>query len=340
MPLLLVITSYTIVQSLLLSVRFLVQKNRHFRGLVFSLLLILIALDISNSLSFFTDVIFEYPHLLRIQTPLTFLYGPALYFIISSYYTKNEFSQKDLLHLIPFALILLSLIPVYMLNGQEKILYLNALNEPGNQQSLIYGLLRRVHIFIYLMASLAVVHKLKINRRSAMRIWIAFFGIWLISMYRLIFDFELSSVYLDMIYINAVIIYFAFIFSNEIKIKQAMDGHEITELADIMKQVNEHLVENEGYKNNMISVSSLSKKLRLQKYKLSKAINLETGMHFFDYLNKLRVEKAMELLRSESGKKIDDISVEVGYNSISTFNTAFKKIVKMTPREFRKLSTS
>ena len=50
-----------------------------------------------------------------------------------------------------------------------------------------------------------------------------------------------------------------------------------------------------------------------------------------------RVEEAKSILKTDLGKKltIEEVAEQVGYNSKSAFNTAFKKITSQTPSEFR-----
>ena len=56
--------------------------------------------------------------------------------------------------------------------------------------------------------------------------------------------------------------------------------------------------------------------------------------NFSDYLWRLRVEKAKELLRSTS-KPIEEICIEVGYENVSSFRRKFKKEEGMTPSQYR-----
>ena len=51
-----------------------------------------------------------------------------------------------------------------------------------------------------------------------------------------------------------------------------------------------------------------------------------------------RVEHAQKLLREDETSKItvEELADRVGYNSKSSFNTAFKKITSKTPTEYRK----
>ena len=75
---------------------------------------------------------------------------------------------------------------------------------------------------------------------------------------------------------------------------------------------------------------------------LSILINHNLNQHFFDFVNGYRIRKAMEILQNpkKSELTILEILYEVGFNSKSSFNTAFKKHTGITPTEFRKKHSS
>lgn len=60
-----------------------------------------------------------------------------------------------------------------------------------------------------------------------------------------------------------------------------------------------------------------------------------TGKTAVEYINTVRVQKAIDLLKN-SKLSILDISLEVGFNTISNFNKTFKLITGFTPRDYRK----
>lgn len=60
-----------------------------------------------------------------------------------------------------------------------------------------------------------------------------------------------------------------------------------------------------------------------------------TSRTFVEYLNSVKISKAMELLKS-TDKKIIDISCEVGFNNVNHFNRIFKQQVGKTPLKYRK----
>jgi YesN/AraC family two-component response regulator len=60
------------------------------------------------------------------------------------------------------------------------------------------------------------------------------------------------------------------------------------------------------------------------------------GMSFNEYLQKKRIEQSCRLI-SNTEKKITEIAEIVGYRDVKFFNQIFKKHLKMTPREFKKI---
>ena len=62
-------------------------------------------------------------------------------------------------------------------------------------------------------------------------------------------------------------------------------------------------------------------------------------MTFKTYLNQIRIESAKTLLKTTSLKSYE-ISEKIGFDDSSYFNELFKKIVGMTPNEFRNVSSA
>ena len=58
------------------------------------------------------------------------------------------------------------------------------------------------------------------------------------------------------------------------------------------------------------------------------------GMTSVEYINNYRLERSAYLL-SSTDKSIMEISMDVGFNSVSYFNKLFKIKYKLTPKEFR-----
>lgn len=61
-----------------------------------------------------------------------------------------------------------------------------------------------------------------------------------------------------------------------------------------------------------------------------------TGLSFLEYLSKIRIEKAKELLK-ESDLRVQDVCIMVGYSDVKYFSKLFIKYTGLKPKEYRKI---
>jgi ligand-binding sensor domain-containing protein/AraC-like DNA-binding protein len=108
------------------------------------------------------------------------------------------------------------------------------------------------------------------------------------------------------------------------------DSKHLLELKDLLE-------EKKIYRDDGLSLKSLSYQLNVSDRYLSQLINEKLNKSFFDLINFYRVEDAKQMLLAEVGEKrnILEIAFEVGFNTKSAFNRAFKKHTRMTPSQFR-----
>lgn len=69
----------------------------------------------------------------------------------------------------------------------------------------------------------------------------------------------------------------------------------------------------------------------------SRTFRERTGKPPFEYINHLRIQRACILLK-RTDRSILDIAYDVGYNNLSFFNRYFRKVMNMSPREYRDAS--
>jgi AraC-like DNA-binding protein len=79
----------------------------------------------------------------------------------------------------------------------------------------------------------------------------------------------------------------------------------------------------------------LADQLKATVHTLSPVINDGLNKSFFEMTAEYRIEEAKRLLKEKSNIKVEEIAEEVGYNSKSSFNAAFKKLTGQTPSEWR-----
>lgn len=93
----------------------------------------------------------------------------------------------------------------------------------------------------------------------------------------------------------------------------------------------------QAYKNSYLNRETVSTFTGIREEKVSEIVNGVFKKNFNDWINDYRIEEAQDLLL-HSDLSIKEICFEVGFNSKSAFNTAFKKRLKLTPSEFRNQS--
>ena len=89
--------------------------------------------------------------------------------------------------------------------------------------------------------------------------------------------------------------------------------------------------------NTDISLDEISDQVALNKSYVSYLFKKKTNSTLIEYVIKLRIEKAQELLR-DTNLKIYEIAHMVGYSDFKYFNRVFKKITSITPTEYRNYS--
>lgn len=90
------------------------------------------------------------------------------------------------------------------------------------------------------------------------------------------------------------------------------------------------------YLDDRLTLQKLAEQIGLPEKQLSLLINQHAGKHFFDFINKYRIEDAQALLKQDHRLTVLEVLYQVGFNSKSSFYTAFKKETNLTPTDYRK----
>ncbi|WP_346206974.1 helix-turn-helix domain-containing protein [Caldifermentibacillus hisashii] len=103
--------------------------------------------------------------------------------------------------------------------------------------------------------------------------------------------------------------------------------HGKTNMIEVLKHIEEHYVD--------CTLTDLAKKFNFNANYLGNLLKEETGKTFLELVQMQRMVRASVLLKNTK-KNIDEIAIEVGYDSTSFFHRKFKQYFGCTPSQFRK----
>lgn len=339
-----------------------------------SLALILIGqfLLIWDYFSIANQLYLKVPHLSLLSYVFQFAYAPLFYFIIKSLVqVAQPFRRRDLLHFIPAALhFCYGLLSYHHLASADKIQYINQLQqqiqhlpEKVDVLYLAFNLLLSLQLIIYIVSSFRMIRQYRpsnlyveeISPEQLKRLFFSILGVLLIilvSSLNLTYLIAQSTNYknlrpIALILLSAYLFYVAyFVIAHQKAFEKPIKKYDSSSLnaatrTRTVDQLIQHMQDNKPYRSPQLNLKDLAQQLSVPDRQLSQAINEHYGYNFYEFLNFYRIEEVKKHLHDEqfSHYSILAIAYEAGFNSKSTFNSAFKKLTGTTPSAFRKRGT-
>lgn len=106
------------------------------------------------------------------------------------------------------------------------------------------------------------------------------------------------------------------------------DGHHLASVIDFIET---HYAE-------QLSLEELAAMMGTSPTHFSRVFRREIGVPLFEFINRTRVRRACALLR-RTNLPVTRIAVDVGYNNVSFFNRYFRRVMRLSPREYRRFVT-
>ena len=119
------------------------------------------------------------------------------------------------------------------------------------------------------------------------------------------------------------------------KMYQRLPGPEII---DLKTKLDALLEQEKLYLDNELTMAALAKKLETSPNNLSWLLNQIYESNFYDFINELRIKEFIKKVENKEhlNKTLLALSMDVGFNSKSTFNKSFKAFQNETPTSFIK----
>ena len=369
MDLLHIVTVISLFISFFLAFFLLTVKTEHkISNRLFAFFLIITSFDISEPLiSQITD---GPSNLGMFRTLLAFLQIPAFYlYVLSVSYSDFKWKPKYLVHLLPFLIANLALVPrFYSVNLTAKLDFI--VNRQDMIELQFTHWLFHLQVVVYFTAVFLLLRKAKklyLENNSGESLssyhWLFQFtsvltvfylvvilkNVFKFSDYPHVSDWIKIGILVSQLFIICWYLYKALnnpgLFRNiDSKLKLVSDlileekTIEPETLNEDLLKLKKYMTDEKPFLNPDLKIQDISKEMNVPVRELSVLINHQLGQHFYDFVNTYRIENAMEILKDSSKSKVTilEILYEVGFNSKSSFNTAFKKHTGNTPTEYRK----
>ncbi len=294
----------------------------------------------------------SFPHLIFSTSPLWYLLGPLIYCYLRTQLKGKGLSTYDLIHLIPFIIVLTSTWNFYTFSGGMKLNYVTNFGDgayiaPEHNMNFI---LFSIQVMLYTLLSFRLFissEQAKENRSWQRVLLMGLVVITGLSMFA-IFAVNAGNPYwveingrLFLLWLAGFIfcVFFRSIRNPEqlyFKRKGTKPNGAFESLSNTMDHISSFMDSQKPYRDPDYDIHQLACILGCSKNHLQQAIRQDTDLNFREYLNTFRIQEAKEKLVLPENRQftIESIAEEVGFKSIATFYRVFKKQEGVTPTKF------
>lgn len=341
------------------------RQNLFLKGL-----LLLLLTHLAGELFIYSGAYVYAPALAGVQFPFRVLLGPALYFYAHATMSPDKVIDKRMwaLALSGPILVVLAMLPfIFMISPAEKLALANpATRDPQLWQIALYTCFFATFVFIsFTVLFLALAFKLhNAHRQQLMErfseieqrelgwfstILLIWGAVWLMFAIEFFlgalgwFWFGSGKV-LPMLETFALAIFIQKALSQKVlsqsekglprasQTRAALLSNEKMQL--IATKLEHAMNDDKLFLQDNLSLNKLSEAIAETENHISETLSQFLHVNFFQFVNGYRVEAAKKALQDKN-KLVTSIAYDVGFNSKSTFNTAFKKIVGYSPSAYR-----
>ncbi|WP_452225004.1 helix-turn-helix domain-containing protein [Lacinutrix chionoecetis] len=337
----LLIGSMGVILALFFSMFLLSNRKQHPKANIF-LALYLLAFSLRIGKSLFFNYFYIDALIRNVFLAVLLTIGPSLWFYVRLLYKPHLAIKKQIiwLHYVPFFMVvcLCWIIP-----------------NNGSTATGVFYMILIFHIVGYSIYSwFWLIKQNKTNlsaRQEKIKKWLLYFVV--VTLFMMVIYFLISKgvipYYLGTAFLfSAVVILFAlkalqnqelFKLENE---KYSSSNLNTEELSIYVKKLNHLMTTERLYLNPELTLTMLSKRMKITSKTLSQIINQAYHCNYSQYIANFRVEAAKSMLSSSKFKhyKIAAIAYDSGFNSLSSFNSTFKKLTNTTAIKYRQIQSN
>ena len=321
--------------SLLAIYFFFFAKPKHISNIFLGGLLAVMSIRIWKSLFYYFN-----PDLSRIflQIGLSacFLIGPFLYLYISSKVKPvDENKTKWLIHIALISALVLVVGVLYPYQTEPEIWWKYIIKNIY-WQWLAYILLSGFLLKELIGKAVRKKAKLDYDEFWVLRVLVSVCIVWLAYYTTKYTSYIVGALSFSVVlYLSVILIYFQRK-NKQIAPKKKYVNNKISEreAAELFAKINHTISEEKLFTNPNLTLPLLAKILAIRPHLLSQFLNDNLDKNFSNFINEYRISEAKKLLISDKNLKIEVIAEDCGFNSNSTFYSAFKKVTGTTPAKY------
>ena len=329
-------------QAMILAIALWRKKVNTLSNKVLTVWLLFLCFDLTTKAIFLSNGGSERSFFYNLVQFFPFLYGSFFFIYIRSLTSKLNLDIKDLKHFAAFIVYITINVPT--LSGLFDL-------EPIGLK--YYELVLYVSSISYVTAGLVLIFRYRkdlalqqVDIKEVDLQWLLIMGcsqivIWLIAVSQWLIPIQGYNHWTIYIAVSAWIILTGYLSHSLPNIPPITSIKTVTtkinedRFEQVKQKISALIEDNKIHLQPNLTIGQMAISSGYPEYLISLYINSNYVINFRDFINKLRIENAKKLLYSEKNQTVLDIAYACGYNSKSTFNSAFKKHANQTPSQFR-----
>lgn len=354
-----IVTAIGIIQSLFLGIVLLTgRRNNPKANMILGLLLCLIASSITPILFFHIEAPPVLDFLFKVVPDVRFLFGPLLLFYAHAMIRRDfRFRLKHMLHFLPYYLAGVASGYVRFQSYEIWVVLNVFLVFICHAHVILYSVVTIVSLRRHVASIKKSFSSMK-NRSLSWLLYLAVFFMIIFAIMSVLQGFHVAGSPVPLIVIRheltaLLVTLFSFslgflglrqpdIFSGTIMDDATKyGGSSLTqsECEQFYKRLKHFMDVKRPFLDSELTIDKLAEYSGIPAYHLSRVINEKSDMIFYDFINSYRVEEVKRLINDPANNRytILGLALDAGFNSKSAFYAAFKKFMRMTPVEYKKM---
>lgn len=349
-------------QSLFLLLTFVLspKARRKINGYL-AFLVVVLLIGLSGRVVYLSGVFGEDFRLIAFSEFATMLFGATVYLFTQSSLLNKRFTYGDLKHYVPAVFYSLFVIFYFMVPNDAVIGERAQSGELFRVISIVMGTALIFNITYWLM-SYQLFHKFKQQLRDELSFVVKtrFFSSFLIAIglclvcwvtvyFISLFGDEMAErsarevIWLSIAFIILIIAFYGMKEPELFKVaalaepkKYTQSKLSHTDLDQLKIRLESLMIEKKPFLNRKLLKADLAEMLGVSNPEVARLLNERIGMNFFEYINYHRIGEFVALAKTDKAKNLTffGLAQEAGFNSKTTFNKSFKKLMGNSPKEY------